>query len=542
MPTLPLYSATPVNATPSTTNTGTALVTEQFQPTAGDRALMQGAINMYQTREAMKRAEQQQFVTSRALALQNQLKAVELEAASTTGTADEYLAKVKESSDSLWMSAYEGLNAEQSRALAPKIEALQSAHNFSITERELFKRADSGRAALMAQERDALNVFRSPDSNPADRFIAQSNYFEGLDEAVTAGLYSAVDAETIKTTFAESATKLNTAAAKDAFVAAHADRLMAQYSDPNTRLRAVSATEGPPDFVQALRDEVEDRTSRENRYNNEKEADYAGQVMADILVNPGNYSVQKLKESSGVAGRFAPDLIKLYKTVRDEGTAPKDDPAVVGGIFSAIREMTPEQLATHNFIPQFYNVAGELAVTGSTISRVNAMQSSARAGSVAAELKKLDRSWGKGMAIAGEKGLSGQEQLDFAATYSNAVLNLDEPPKTPLEEKQLGDDIARELEVDLPMRPWDLEDPVYQMTAEELNSTLEYGDLEEGWPDYWHARVLDSLARELQAEDDGLDFNGALQRAEDLKKNSPEIYRKKAKTFLAPLFDSAVVE
>lgn len=534
MPSLPLVTANPVSVVPSSYQTGTALVTQQFQPTDGDRALQSSVFQGMQARRQLQIAEQAQAVGARALTLQNQLKTAELEIASTTGSADEYLERMRESSESLFASAYDGLNADQSRALAPKIEALQSAHDYNVKSREMFKRLDSSRGSIAAQEREALSIMRNPDSSPYDRGIAQSNYFESLAEAVATGVYDSVTAEAIKTKFNDTAIGLNTAAAEDAFVAQYASQIEGSgVTDPREISKYIDSLPGTVVQKQKLRDEVDDRISRARKRDREDQADVAGALGAAIMANPGNYSLQQIKDMPGVSGRFKDDLAKLYKSARDEGGPVDDDPAVRAKVLEKLRTMPPQDLASYNFLPEFYTPDNKIGLTSKTMNFVWGAQQQARAGASSAIQRRLNKAYARGNAQASDRGLNGDKALAFVSAFAfNYPQDRD---LTPTEEIALGDSVATETDIEVPWTPMDIEGQPFNMSREDMSSAIEDGEIED-WPDFWKETALRNIATSDTTP--GLSWEEKRQKALDFSLNNPEMFRERARAALAPYMET----
>lgn len=533
MPNLPLVTGNLANAVASS-DVGTGRVAAALLADSGVGAFAQAFGQAIDTRQRLRLAEEEQAVGARALTLQNQLKTAELETASTTGNADDYLARMQEVSDSLFLNAYEGLNANQARALAPKIEALQSAHDYNIKSREMFKRLDAGRGSLAAQEREALAVMRNPDSSPYDRGIAQANYFESLAGAVNSGLYDSVTAESIKTKFNDTALGLNTAAAEDAFVAQYASQIEGSgITDPREISKYIDSLPGTVVERQKLRDEVDDRISRARKRDRENEADVAGAIGAAVMADPGSYTLQQIKDMPGLAGRFKDDVAKLYKTARDEGGPVDDNPVVRATVLEKIRTMPPQELASYNFLPEFYGPDNKLGLTSKTMNFVWSAQQQARSGASSAIQKRLNKAYARGNAQASDRGLKGDKALAFTSAFAfNYPQDRD---LTPTEEIQLGDSVSAETDIEVPWTPMDIEGQPFNMTREDMSSAIEDGDITD-WPDFWKETALRNIATSDTTP--GLSWEEKRQKALNFSLDNPEKFRDRARTALAPYMET----
>lgn len=530
MPNLPLVVANPVSAVPSSYSTGTALVAAQLQGSRVDGQIISALGSFMHARQAAIRAEQEQAVGARAMALQNQLKTAELEAAATTGNADDYVSQMQDRTQELFAGAYEGLTAEQSRHLAPKLEALQSTHDYNVKFREIAKRQDSGRGALAAQERDALSMIRNPDSSPYDRGVAQSNYFESLAEAVNSGLYDAVTAEAIKTKFNDTAAGLNTAAAEDAFVAHWASAIEGSgVMDPRAVSRYIDTLPGTDVQKQKLRDEMDDRISRDRKFQREQEADVAGNIAAKVVANPGAYTLQSIQNIPGLAGRFKDDVIKLYKSARDEGNPVEDVPEIRDQVLQKLRTMDPKELASYNFLPEFY-LGKDLALSSKTMNFIWSAQQQARAGAASAFQERNRRAYSLGLGQAAKKGFKGQKALDFANAFA-----LEYPTDRDLsakEELDLGDSIGNSAIV---RRNWyqpNVGGLPFEIDRGKFELALRDGDIDT-WPGYWFDKTIDAVIAGYSGADAKLSHAEQLRKAIDFSKNNPEAFREEAQKALA---------
>lgn len=561
MPTLPFYTGRPTSAVPGSVGAGSNLVTSAMQPSEGDRALKQGALNMLETRRALQEAEALQQVNARASSLQNRLKEVELRAAETTGNADDYLAQVKAETDQVWAEAYDGLSASQTRLLAPKVDVFKSAQDFAITQRELFKRRDSGRAAIVDHEAGALAIFRNPDSSPIDRSIAQANYFEALDEGAASGFFTHEDAATVKSAFAAKASEMNLKAGEDAFVSHYVGQIMQNYGDnPTLALKMMDQVEGPDSYVQAARDELEDRLTQRNKYARQDEEDFAGQLAASMAADPFSVTLRDIKDNPRVAGRLKDDLVRLKISLTKNGAGGVDDPVVLNKIFSAMDKMTDAEFGSTNFLPDLVDDKGMPTLTSATMRRVASLQTQARgtasgrtsADSAASALaakqleefrKQLKSSLSTARQMGKDRGLSGDELVRFVGSFTNALLAEDEPAMTPARSIIIADQVQADLEMDrggaIDLNPFDLEGPYYNWTKEQKLDALREVDPGE-WPDTWNTIINYEYVQQKrdEAASKGLSFTAddrkaAIDELDRIKKTDEKRFRQLSEKLLA---------